>query len=230
MKEPVGRDKPSNEQIVRNQTIGGVRIHELRQRLQLGVDVLDGKRRQSPFYGQAKALFTIHAAAADDIETFLRDWNVQRDVPTTFFEALDFLINALKWATEPGDPLKQAYLPALRSIDRKLAEAFDNSGLQAMNAAADALDAETLARDLRESFESRPDIDINAARALLDTTADQIASRGWVLEEPYRQEGLSLIWDRWCDLTANAIKTLRSRQTILREVLRRIDPIYNPSI
>lgn len=188
---------------------------------------LDGERRPSPFDGQAKALFVLHAAAADEVEAFIRQWDLPLATPTTFFETLNFLVEALLWATEDDDPLKHLYLPALRSIDRKLADAFDQSDLRRMNAVADALDAESMARDLRESFEPDPDIDIPAMRALLDATAGQIESRRWVLEDAHRNAGLSLVWDRWCDLTASNIEALRFRQTILREVLDRID-LANP--
>ncbi len=185
---------------------------------------LDGERRPSPFDGQAKALFALHATAADDVEAFIQTWDLPLQTPTTFFETLEFLVTALRWATEGDDPLKQLYLPALRSIDRKLAHAFEASDLRRMNAVADALDTDSMARDLRESFEPNPDIDVPAMRALLDATAGQIASRGWVLEEAHRNAGLSLVWDRWCDLTAGSIEVLRARQRVLREVLGRIDP------
>lgn len=187
---------------------------------------LDGERRPSPFDGQAKALFVLHAAVADDVEAFIRKWDLPLATPTTFLETLDFLVKALLWATAGDDPLKQLYLPALRSIDRKLADAFDRSDMRRMNALADTLDAESLARDLRESFEPDPDIDIPAMRALLDATPGQIESRGWVLKDAHRNVGLSLVWDRWCDLTASSIQVLRSRQTILREILGRIDPAH----
>lgn len=190
---------------------------------------LDGERRPSPFDSQAKTLFEVHAAAADDVEAFIRQWSLPLAIPTTFFETLNFLVELLVWATEDNDSLKQDYLPALRAIDQKLADAFDQSSLRRMNAVANERDADTLARDLRESFEPHPDIDIAAMRSLLHVTPGQIESRGWVLEEPHRKEGLSLIWDCWCDLTATSIEALRSRQTILREILDRIDPT-NPVV
>jgi hypothetical protein len=184
---------------------------------------LDGERRPSPFDGQAKALFALHASVAGDIEAFIRDWDLSLEIPTTFFETLDFLVKALKWATEGSDPLKNAYTPALQLIDQKLANAFDRSELQGMNMLADERDAESLARNLSESFETEPDIDIDAARAMLEATAGQIASRSWLLEDEHRAAGLSLAWDRWCDLSASSITALKNRQTILREVLHRID-------
>lgn len=187
---------------------------------------LDGKRRPSPFDGQAKALFVLYAAVADDLEAFIRKWELSLATPTTFLETLDFLVKALLWATAGDDPLKQLYLPDLRSIDKKLADAFDRSDMRRMNAVADALDAESLARELRQSFEPDPDIDILAMRGLLGATIGQIESRGWVLQDAHRNAGLSLIWDRWCDLTASSIQALRSRQTVLREVLDRIDPAH----
>jgi uncharacterized protein YycO len=187
---------------------------------------LDGERRPSPFDGQAKALFVLHAAAADDVEAFIRKFGLSLAIPTTFFETLDFLVKALVWANEGNDPLKQLYISLLRSIDLTLADAFDRSDMGQMNASADALDAESLARDLRESFEANPDIDVPAMRALLNATTGQIESRGWVLTEAHRHVGLSLIWDRWCDLTTSNIEALRSRQTTLQEILRRIDPAH----
>lgn len=188
------------------------------------MSALDGERRPSPFDGQAKALYALHAVAADDVEAFIRQWDLPLAIPTTFFETLNFLIKALLWVTEGDDPLKHLYLPALISIDRKLAGAFDQGDLRRMNTIADAVDAESMRRDLRESFMADPDIDILALRALLDATLGQIESRGWVLDAAHRNEGLSLVWDRWCELTADTIETLRLRQTVLREVLGRIDP------
>ncbi|EIE53006.1 hypothetical protein C357_00789 [Citreicella sp. 357] len=186
---------------------------------------LDGERRASPFDGQAKALFELHASVADDVEAFIHQWGLSLEVPTTFFETLEFLVSALKWATQGDDPHKKAYIPALRSIDQKLADAFDQSDLSQMNMRADAKDAESLARDVRESFEPNPDIDVDAARAILEATAGQIASRSWLLEDKHRAAGLSHAWDRWCDLSASSIDALKNRQTILREILDRIDPL-----
>lgn len=186
---------------------------------------LDGERRPSPFDGQAKALFALHASVADDVEAIFRQWDLALEIPTTFFETLQFLVDALRWATKEDDPLKKEYLVALRSIDQKLARAFDQSGLQQMNKEADEHDTKTLMRDQQESLEPFPDIDINATRSLLETTAGQISSRSWLLEDRHRAAGLSLIWDRWCDLSATSIEALKNRQAILREILDRIAPL-----
>jgi hypothetical protein len=183
---------------------------------------LDGERRPSPFDGQAKALFALHAIVADDVEALIGTWDLPLQVPTTFFETLQFLVTALRSASEDHDRSKQLYLPALRSIDRKLAEAFEVSDLQRMTALACALDYDSIERNLRESFKPNPDIDVQALRSLLDATAGQIASRGWVLEDEHRHYGLSLAWDCWCSLTASSIELLRARQISLREVLTRI--------
>lgn len=184
---------------------------------------LDGKRRPSPFDGQAKALFELHAVAADDVEMLIKKRNVSLTIPTTFFETLDFLVKALLWATEGDDPIKQEYLSDLRAIDRKLADALDLSDLPRMNESAEAHDGESLAHAIRESFEPKPDIDILAMRELFGATASQIESRGWVLDDAHRNAGLSLVWDRWCVLSAKSIENLRARQIALGEVLERID-------
>lgn len=191
---------------------------------------LDGERRPSPFDGQAKALFVLHASVADDVEAFIRRWNLSLEIPTTFLETLDFLVKALSWATEGDDPLKDAYIPALQLIDRKLAEAFDQSELKRMHAVAIARDAESLAHDLRESFNSVPDIDVRQTRAMLEATSGQIASRSSIFKVQHRALGLSLAWDRWCDFSAGSIKPLQDRQVTLREILGRIDPGHSSAV
>lgn len=188
---------------------------------------LDGERLPSPFDGQAKALFLLHASVADDIEDFIRQWNLSLEVPTTFFETLTFLVRALKWATEGDDVFMQEHFIALRSIDQKLAEAFDQSDLHRMLEWADELDAENLKRDLQESFKSAPDIDVDSIRSMLKTTEGQIASRSWPLEDANREMGLSLAWDRWCDSSKCVIEGLEIRLKTLREILGRIDPMHS---
>lgn len=49
------------------------------------MSTLDGDRHPSPFDGQAKALFALHASVADDVEAFFRQWDLSLDIPTTFF-------------------------------------------------------------------------------------------------------------------------------------------------
>lgn len=188
---------------------------------------LDGVRHPSPFDGQAKVLFALHASVADDVEAFFRQWELELEIPTSFFETLEFLVHALKWATDGNDPLKKEYASALRLIDQKLAYEFDKGDLQQMFKEADERDTKTLLSDLQESFEPFPDIDINATRSLLETTAHQISSRSWVLEAENRAAGLSLAWDRWCIFSASTIEAFKNRQMTLNRILSRIDPLHS---
>lgn len=191
------------------------------------MSALDGERQPSPFAGQAKALLELHVSVADDIDVFVCQWNLPFKIPTTFYETLEFLLEALKSPPNGDDLLKEVYISALQSIDRKLANAMDNSNLQNMNEEAEALETKTLIHILQESFEPVPDIDITSTRAMLKATADQISSRSGVLEEPHRAPGLSHAWDRWCVRSNSDIEFFKIRQTTLHEILGRIDPSYS---
>ena len=59
---------------------------------------------------------------------------------------------------------------------------------------------------------------------MLEATVGQIGSRWWVIEDAHRAEGLSLFWERWCDLTERSIHALKTHEAILREVHRRVGP------
>ena len=101
------------------------------------MSALDGERTVSPMADQAKILFALHAAVSGDVSAFLARWQVKLAEATTFFGVLKFLVQALGWATQDTNPLRQPYLRDLRSIDQKLADAFDKGELARINAAAD---------------------------------------------------------------------------------------------
>jgi hypothetical protein len=112
----------------------------------------------------------------------------------------------------------------LLAIDQKLGEALDGNELDEMFAKAEAMDNITTSSLIAESFQSRPDVNIEEVRALLGAMEQQIQSRSSILNDPQRQPGVSQAWDKWCAMTERRIRSFERRRSALAEVLQRMAP------
>jgi hypothetical protein len=77
---------------------------------------------------------------------------------------------------------------------------------------------------LNESFKADPDIDLEATRAVIRQSREQLRSRASILNDPAKPPGHSLVWDEWSRLQRDSLRYFEKRISILTEALNRAFP------
>lgn len=143
----------------------------------------------------------------------------------TYFGLVTFVMDAADAAPKVPEARRGAYLEALAAVDMRLAELAGSGEFDAMMNEILDMDSASLARDLQESFQTNPDIDVQAMRNQLATSQGMLAKRkqaiaqfeAWGLD---RSEALALHVRR----EGRAIAFYERQISALCEILGRLVP------
>ncbi|WP_192711695.1 hypothetical protein [Methylobacterium sp. OAE515] len=185
------------------------------------MSALDGDRSPSPVSEQAFIHAEIYAAIFSKIHDIVLRYNLPGNkIPDTFMDVLLFIVELRKVGKYRDAP--QEFQRDIDLLDVLLREAMSRSRLEMMLYESIKADDNYLERTIRESFDSKPDLDVESLRSMLKATMDQIARRGSIMDNADYPRGLSQAWDLWLDLTERSLSAFAVRRQVLEETISRL--------
>lgn len=145
------------------------------------------------------------------------------EAPITLFQVIQFIMQALDSVTKIAPSRRLAFETEVAALDRQAAELLGSGEMASVLREIVAFDQTVDERNLRESFNPRPDIDVRAMRSYLETSEAQFASRKEALDSfiawgAERSRALTA----YIDYQRETLLPIERRQTLLREILGRI--------
>jgi hypothetical protein len=185
---------------------------------------LDGDRVASPAARQSE-IFNRYAKALTPEISRIRSSYPEANLrpPRTFFEMIRFVMDAID-SIDTMVPSKMSFFEAdVMVLDSQAADLMDTGELLEMFRELIDLEDTSLQRDLEESFQAHPDIDIPAMRSILTTSINQLEQRKKAVETflnwgPARSRFVAC----YVNLESCSLSALERRVAILKEILTRV--------
>ena len=143
--------------------------------------------------------------------------------PITFYETMLFVMKAIDAVETRASTKMSAFGPDVMALDRQAADLMDTGELSKMSQDLRGPEYADLQRNLEESFQAHPDIDVHAMRNLLAVSITQIEKRKEAIET-FLNWGLtrSQFVARYVNLESQTIADLERRVAIFRDILVRV--------
>jgi hypothetical protein len=143
--------------------------------------------------------------------------------PITFFQVLQFIMSANDRISIIAQKRRATFLRDLAALDQKGAELLESGELQEVFSEINAADQKTDQRNLEESFQAHPDIDLRAMHNYRRTARTQLEQRKQAVEE-FREWGLqrSRALAAYVAIQHETLEPYERRIALLDEILDRI--------
>lgn len=145
------------------------------------------------------------------------------DVTPTFYGLLDFVVKAVERTADVSGERRPEFLVSLSEIDKALAAFVERGEMTALLREVAMEDDGTMQRNLVESFQSDPDIDIDAMKNYLVTSRTQLSQREAAIKN-WQEWGLerSAAMRAYLPIDQIGAEATRLRISALEEILGRL--------